>query len=240
MNRAASREWTAAIYRRLLPEKPDAYTTFLHLAQSACPEGGKVIDLGCGEESYLSCLLERAGEVIGIDDRPLAGPYGRYIESDLDSEIPLRAESMDLAAGKFLLEHLEDPTRFLHEVHAVLCRGGRVVFMTPNIIYYPYAVNWLLSRILTQGRRMRVVELFSGRTADEIFPVYYRCNTPRRLRLELEGAGFEILHLDTYSDFHVSAVTRPLGALAVVYEWMVDRLRIKGAGGFIVAAARKK
>ena len=240
MNRDASRQWTAVLYHRYLPDKPDAYTTFLYLAESACPEGGKVIDLGCGDESYLTCLLERAGEVIGVDDRPLDGPYGRYVQADLDREIPLQAESVDLAASKFLLEHLEDPAHFMREVRAALRHGGRLVFMTPNILYYPYTANWLLSRLLTQKRRMRVVELFSGRPTDEIFPVYYRCNTPRKVRLELERAGFEVLHLDTYNDFHVSAVTRTLGALAVAYEWIVNRLGIKGAGGFIVAAARRK
>jgi SAM-dependent methyltransferase len=240
VNRDASREWTIAIYRRYLPGGPDAYTTFLHLAESACPEGGRAIDLGCGEECYLACLLQKAGEIIGLDDRPLQGPYGRYIQTDLNRDICLERESADLAAGKFLVEHLADPPRFLRKVHAVLRPGGRLILMTPNILYYPYTVNYLLSRLLPQERRMHLVELFSGRPPHDIFPVHYRCNTPRKIRLELEKAGFEVLHLDTYSDCQVSAVTRPLGALAVAYEKMVSLLGIKGAGGFIVAAARRK
>jgi ubiquinone/menaquinone biosynthesis C-methylase UbiE len=240
MNRDASRKWTADLRRRYLPGEPGAYTTFLHLALSACPEGGRVIDLGCGEEGYLSCLMERAGEIIGMDDRPLRGPYGHYIQADVGKSIPLEAGSVDVAAGKFLLEHLEDPAGFLREVYRVLRPGGRVVLMTPNIIYYPYALNYLLSLILPQEKRMRLVALFSGRDAHDIFPVRYRCNTPRRVRRELEKAGFEVLHLKTYGDCEVSAVTRPLGVLAVAYERIASLVGVEWARGFIVMAGGRK
>ena len=66
MNREASREWTAALYRRFLPGEADAYATFLGLAQSGCPEGGTVVDLGCGDECYLACLSGKAAEIIGV------------------------------------------------------------------------------------------------------------------------------------------------------------------------------
>lgn len=240
MNRDASRIWTAALYSRCLPGEPDAYAVFLDLAQSACRQGSTVIDLGCGEEGYLSCLLGTAGEIIGLDSRQLQGPYSRYLQADLDRDIPLEPESVELAACKFMVEHLEDPASFLRQVHASLRHGGQLVIMTPNILYYPYAVNWVLSRLLTQERRMRIVEIFSGRPQQDIYPVFYRCNTPRRMRAELARAGFDIIHVGTYSDCSVSAVTRPLGALAVAYEMAVGRARIGDARGFIVAAAVKE
>jgi hypothetical protein len=86
---------------------------------------------------------------------------------------------------------------------------------------------------------MRLVQAFSGRPPDDIFPVHYRCNTPRRMRKELELAGFEVVHLCTYSDYMVSAVTRPLGAVAVAYEKMTRMLGLDDFRGFIVASARK-
>lgn len=237
MNRGACREWTAALHRRFLPGEPDAYATFNRLVMSACPEGGAVIDLGCGEESYLAFLKDKAGEVIGVDERPLQGAYSRYIQADLNRDIGLEAESVDLAASKFLVEHLEEPRLFLRQVRESLRPGGTLVVMTPNILYYPYAVNYLLSQVLEQEKRIRVVEFFSGRAGHEIFPVHYRCNTPRRMRAELEEAGFEVVHLGTYGDFLVSAVTRPLGALAVAYEKAAALMGLRSAGGFIIAAA---
>ncbi|MEW6552965.1 MAG: class I SAM-dependent methyltransferase [Actinomycetota bacterium] len=240
MNRDASRAWTAELYRRFLPGEPDAYAAFLGLAASLCPPGGRVIDLGCGGEGYLSCLMERAGEVVGIDHRQMRGPYHSYLQADLDRVVPVDEESVDLAACKFLVEHLQDPATFLRQVRAALRPGGHLVIMTPNILYYPYAINFALSRLLMQERRMRIVGLFSGRQQADIFPVHYRCNTPRRLRNHLEGAGYRVVHLGTYSDYAASAVCRPLGALAVAYEIAAQRTRAVNAKGFIVAAAVRR
>ena len=225
MNREAAREWTARLCRRLLPGEPDAYAAFLHLVWSNCPAGGTLVDLGCGEECYLTCMGERAAEIIGVDDRDLRGPYDRYLRTDLNRAIPLRPGSVDVAACKFLIEHLEDPASFLLQARRCLRPGGLLVLMTPNVLYYPYTLNFLLSRCLSQERRMRLVEAFSGRAAHDIFPVHYRCNTPRRLRRELLAAGLDPVHLET---------------LAVAYEKAVGVLGARGMKGFIVAAAARR
>ena len=240
MKREQAREWTLRLYCKHLPDEPDAYTTFLHLVDAYCPEQGRIADLGCGEEEYLTCLLDKAGEIVGVDDRSLSGSYRRYLRTDLNREIPLQDGSVDVAASKFLLEHLEDPARFYAEVGRILRPGGLAVLMTPNILYYPYCVNYLMSKLMPQRCRMRLVQLFSGRPPDDIFPVHYRSNTPRRMRRELAQAGLEIVHMRTYSDCLVSAVTRPLGVMAVAYEKVVDILGLGGARGFIVVAARKR
>ncbi len=240
MNREKAREWTAGKYRSCLSGQADAYQTFLNLIDGSFPPGGRAADLGCGEEGYLSFLLERAEEVVGVDGRPLRGPYTRYVRADLERELPLEEGSLDLAAGKFLLEHLKDPAGFMCRVHGALRAGGVLVLMTPDVRYYPYAVNYLLSRALPQRARMRLVGAFTGRGEGEIFPVFYRCNTPEKLRENLVAAGFEVELMGTYSDYQVSAVCRPLGALAVLYEAAQARLGMDGPKGFIVAAASRK
>lgn len=239
MNRVMAREWTHELCRRYLPDEPDAYQYFIHLADISCPDGGRAVDLGCGEEGYLAFLMGKAREVIGVDERELAGPYHRYLRSDLDSEIPLEDESIDLIASKFLLEHLREPAGLMKEARRVLRPGGSLLLMTPNILYYPYAVNFVLSRVLSQKHRMRLVELVTGRPMEEVYPVHYRCNTPPRMRATIERAGLEAADVDTFSDCYVSAVTRPLGAVAVAYELVLNRLGIRGLKGFIVARARR-
>ncbi|MDI6829771.1 MAG: class I SAM-dependent methyltransferase [Actinomycetota bacterium] len=240
MRREGAREWTRGLYRRWLPPGPDAHTTYLHLARVHCPLGGRVVDLGCGEEDYLAELEEVAGELVGVDARPVAGRYGRYLQADLEGELPLEPGSVDLAACKFLLEHLEDPVRFMRAVREALVPGGRFLVLTANVLYYPYAANFVLSRLLSQEARMRLVGRVSGRRPGEIFPVRYRCNTPGALRAAMEGAGYEVQHLRTYPDYLVSAVNRPLGAMAVAYEKAVALLGLEGAGGFMVAMGGRR
>lgn len=240
MNREAAREWTQRLHERWLPHARDGYSAYMGFLDRYCPPGGKVVDLGCGEEAFLCFLMERAGEVVGVDGRRLEGPYHRYVQADLERELPLEEGSLDLAACKFLLEHLERPGDMLVRMHKALRPGGHLVIMTPNVLYYPYTLNYLLSRLLPQKVRMRLVSLFSGRGGEDVFPVYYRCNTPRRLRRRLEEAGFRVVHLETYGDYLVSAVTRWLGFVAVMYEAAVHRLGIRSAGGFMVAVAEKE
>ncbi len=238
MNPERARDWTREVYRRLFPEAPDGYRVYLRLLEELCPDGGRVVDLGCGDEDYLSFLLPRA-EVVGVDRREGGGSYNAYIRADLEEELPLPPRSVDLAASKFLLEHLRRPERLLRSVRESLRPGGCLVVMTPNVLYYPYAVNLLLSRLLPQRLRMGLVGRFTGRKDEEIFPVRYACNTPRRLRKLLEECGFRVLHLATYPDYLASAFCRPAGLLAVLYEWAADRLGIDWARGFLVAAARR-
>lgn len=233
------REWTEELFRRWVPPGPDAHTTYLHLARLHCPPRGRVADLGCGEEDFLFCLQDLAGEIVGVDARPAGGRYGRYLQADLEGELPLEPGSVDLAACKFVLEHLEDPGRFMRRAREALAPGGALLILTANVLYYPYAANFVLSKLLPQEARMRMVGRLSGRDRGEIFPVHYRCNTPRALRKALEAAGYEVLHLRTYPDFLVSALSRPLGALAVAYEKAVSWLGLEGAGGFMVALGRR-
>lgn len=238
MSRDRAREWTRALHRRLLPGASDGYQAYNRLLDELCPQGGLVLDLGCGGEDYLSFLIHRA-RVVGVDRRPGGGGYHRYVQADLEQGLPLERESVDLAACKFVLEHLERPERLLYSLREVLRPGGHLVVMTPNVLYYPYALNLVLSQLLPQRLRTGLVGFLTGRREEEIFPVRYRCNTPRRLRRVLEDTGYQVLHLGTYPDYLVSAFCRPVGALAVLYEWIVSRLGVDWAGGFLVAAARR-
>lgn len=238
MNPDRAREWTKELHRRLLPGAHDGYLVYNRLLEELCPEGGRVVDLGCGKEDYLSFLLPRA-QVIGVDRVECGSSYHLYLQADLEDGIPLERGSVDLAACKFVLEHLRRPEGLLLSLRDVLRPGGCLVIMTPNVLYYPYALNFILSRLLPQRLRMALVGFLTGRREQDIFPVRYPCNTPRRLRRVLEDTGYRVMHLGTYPDFLASAFCRPAGALAVLYEWVVSRLGFDWAGGFLVAAARR-
>lgn len=240
LDRERARRWTEELALRLIPGEPDAYLRYLELVREACPPGGMVVDLGCGKEDFLAFLKDWASQLVGVDLNPLEeGFYHRYLSGDVQREIPLPEGCADVVASKFLLEHLCDVRGFLREVRRILKPGGSLVLLTPNVLYYPYAANFLLSRVLPQGWRMKAVKLVTGRERQEIFPVWYRCNTPARMRKELEAAGLEVELLETFADYQVTAVAKPLGLLAVLYEKGVNLLGIRGAKGFLLARARR-
>jgi SAM-dependent methyltransferase len=239
VTREAARQWTSDLAAKYLPGEADGYKAFLELVSDACPPGGIVADLGCGDEDFLTFLLERGARITGVDDLAFEGNYDSYLRADLERELPQEPQTLDLVASKFLLEHIADPDGFLRRIYTALKPGGSVILMTPNILYYPYAANYLLSRFLPQELRMRLVSQITGRRDADIFPVAYACNTPARLRRSLENAGFEVVFLKTCNDILVSAISRPLGVLAVAYEKLVNLAGIKGVKGFIIARGRK-
>lgn len=239
-NKEEARRWTHELAMRLIPGEPDAYQAFLALVKEACPPGGVVVDLGCGSEDFLAFLKEWASELVGVDlDPPERGHYHRYLKGDVQKAIPLPDGFADVAAAKFLLEHLSDVRGFLSEAARILKPGGALVLLTPNVLYYPYAVNFLLSRVLPQSWRMRAVNVFTGRERSEIFPVCYKCNTPGRVREKLESVGLEVDFHEAFADYLVTAVCRPLGILAVLYEKGVNILGARKAKGFLVVRARR-
>ncbi|MHB8780180.1 MAG: class I SAM-dependent methyltransferase [Candidatus Geothermincolia bacterium] len=239
MGERESRDWTAALAARWLAEEPSGHRFFNESVLRGAAPGSTVLDLGCGTESLLTFLKPPAAELIGLDLAAVSGPYDRYVQADLNQGIPLPDRSVDLAVNKFLLEHLSDPERFFSEVARVLRPQGLLVLLAPNIRYYPYAANFVLSRLLAQERRMRLVAAFRRRAAEDIFPVLYRCNTPRLVRAAAERARLEVVSLHTYADCLVTAVARPLGAVAVGYELTVNRLGLRDAKGLMVLVARR-
>ena len=218
MKRDDVRDWTFELYNRVMPGMPDAFQIFRERLAMDCPSsGGRLVDLGCGKADFLSDLTYRAEEVIGVDIIPVKGTYHRYLEADLNEEVPLDDGSVDVVISRYVLEHLRFPNKLFKEIHRILRPGGATLMLTPNVLYYPYAANRLLS----------------------IFPVSYGCNTPGKVRRELERADLRISLLTTCCDCLVSAFNRPLGLAAIGYERLVTALHINGAKGLIVAEGKK-
>lgn len=223
-----------AYYRSKLPDEPDAYARLLAEIDAAALAGTYVLDVGCGDEFFLQHLQGRVGRVAGLDVVPRESPYEEMHVANLAGSLPLTDAGVDVAVCKFLVEHLEHPERAAGELHRILKPGGRVIILTPDIRYFPYTANYLLSRILKQSTRMRVVEALTGRHDADIYPVYYRGNTPRKLRALFEEAGMHTLTLEVFSDIRVIAEWRLLGYLGTWYELALNRLGLRGARGFIL------
>jgi hypothetical protein len=83
-----------------------------------------------------------------------------------------------------VLEHLHDPLRTLQRVHELLGVSGILAVYVPNFDYLRFKDTGLLSLC----RRGRWSDLHPQ---EHLFQF-----TPRSLRVLLEAAGFQLLHLD--------------------------------------------
>lgn len=100
------------------------------------PLAGSWLDVGCGEGSYTTLLVEQGCErAVGIDlglQRPL-------FQNDQVTYVLGASERLPFAAGTFdgvllneVLEHVDDEVETLRDIRRVLDPTGRLVVFSPN------------------------------------------------------------------------------------------------------------
>ena len=154
-------------YRRMAMERRDALVA---LVRASLPEGGTVVDLGCGSGELLGDTLEAGlhADWIGVDLQPgvLASartryPAARWVEASGD-QLPLPSESVDLVVASTLFSSL--PSRAFEERVAAeigrVLRGGR--WLVWYDLRYPSPGNHAVHAI----SRDRIAQLFPGWTVE--------------------------------------------------------------------------
>ncbi|HXF69216.1 MAG TPA: class I SAM-dependent methyltransferase [Thermoflexus sp.] len=206
-----------AWYQRRRPGWRPAGEVFNALLEPLLAPDARALDAGCGRFGALGRFRERVGLAIGVDaDFPslLENPILPLRAQARLEALPFPAHTFDLVLCTWVIEHLPDPLTAFREIARVLKPGGALLLITPNARHPLVA----LSRWIPSWLRPRLIHRLYGRAPSDIFPVFYRANTPRTLRRRLREAGlreaawFEIED-PTYWAFH------PLPfALASLYE----------------------
>lgn len=130
------------------------------ITQLQTKPGDKIVDLGCGNGYYLYLLDNlpvRKLSVVGIDsDANALQAVNEYVRNRNISfkkanleQIPFRDESFDRAIISEVIEHVENPSKVLAEIHRVLKPGGILLLTTPNknFPFFWDPVNWFLQRV---------------------------------------------------------------------------------------------
>ena len=116
------------------------------------PAGSAVLDLGCGNGSFLSLFQDRSWRLYGSDFSPTAisiapenfkgitfflgdasAPTGDMLE---------QVGKVDVILSTEVIEHLYDPRGFLRNAHSLLKPGGIFILTTP---YHGYLKNLMLA-----------------------------------------------------------------------------------------------
>ncbi len=159
------------------------------------------LDVGCGRavlpewrERAERDLVERCGLAVGMDPDGSAIARHRSIRFravGVAERLPFADGSFDVASANMVVEHLAAPATQLGEIARVVRPGGRVILHTPNAV--SYAV--LISRILPEGLKLALARLLEGRASADVYPTYYRANSPREIRRLAAALGLELERL---------------------------------------------
>lgn len=98
------------------------------------PEGGRLLDFGCGAGHLLRRLADRF-ETYGCDASAHARSLSRRNAPAaviVDDRIPLPSSSFDAIVALHTLEHIEQPLPVMQRLAALLRPGGLFLFVVPN------------------------------------------------------------------------------------------------------------
>lgn len=224
-------------YRRRYARMRPGWRSSTHLyrdlvAEHLTPET-RVLDLGCGRGGIMERLHPRTALVAGLDPdirslREHRAP-ALALSCGLAEALPYADDTFDLACCSWVLEHLAEPERAFAEVVRVLIPEGRFIFVTPNARHPLVMLNRVLS--CTQGR---LVDRLYGRAEADIFPVFYRANTPVAIERLTRAVGLEPGSLRLVGDPSYLAFNEPLFRLACLWEQLAPkRTRVHIVGEYI-------
>ncbi|WP_457565427.1 class I SAM-dependent methyltransferase [Caldithrix abyssi] len=112
----------------------------------ALPEGGRVLEIGCGEAGVLKAFIKRGWRAVGVDLAPEKLALARQLMHDQikDGRLELINENIyeerfkqkfkkqfDLIILKDVIEHIPDQPRLLSYLHTFLREQGVIFFAFP-------------------------------------------------------------------------------------------------------------
>lgn len=94
--------------------------------------GEKLLDLGCGGESFMKAFEEYCGlECFGID---LEYTSKKVFKCNLENQsLPFRNEFFDYIHLHHVIEHIWNYDNLMKECHRVLKPNGKIIIVCPNI-----------------------------------------------------------------------------------------------------------
>jgi SAM-dependent methyltransferase len=94
----------------------------------------RVLDLGAGRGELSTSLVARGYDVTAVERyAPQFEALVPLVDADLNETFPFDDASFDSAMAIEILEHLENPRRFLRELARTLRPGGVAIVSTPNL-----------------------------------------------------------------------------------------------------------
>jgi 2-polyprenyl-3-methyl-5-hydroxy-6-metoxy-1,4-benzoquinol methylase len=126
---------------------------------------GKLLDVGCGNGSFLATMQELGWEVSGVEPDTKSANIARErlsvaVTVGTLEESRFLSDSFDCITAHQTIEHMLDPIAFLAESFRILRPGGRLVVTTPNIASFGHLVFRRCWRGLEPPRHLH---LFSTR-----------------------------------------------------------------------------
>lgn len=174
------------------------------------PTPGRLLDVGCGEGSFLRGAARDGWTVTGTEFSPagaaIARAAGVPVFTGELAEAGFPGERFEAVACWHAIEHASDPRRLLGEMYRLLTPGGVLLIATPNLHDRVFRLAYTLAR----RRRPRLYEPDER----EVHLFIYSARTLRQLA---HAAGFTDIRVGF--DRGAAAVRSKRALDALAYGW---------------------
>ena len=151
------------------------YIAFAKYIRQTLPNGGRILDVGCGIGNLISEFKgEKKYDIFGIEFSEV--PAKQAIErgfnvkcGDLISE-RYPSKSFDAIVLLYVLEHVPNPREILREINRLLKDDGRFFMAVPNYRYLKIAFDNKISRMIVRDK----ISLHAGEHLQNYTPVTLR------------------------------------------------------------------
>ncbi|MFC2165522.1 class I SAM-dependent methyltransferase [Acidobacteriota bacterium] len=150
---------------------------------------GSILDVGCGDGSFLLFAKESGWQVAGTDIylSPAAEAIGIPLWAGRLEDIDFGQQHFDVIRFHHVLEHTQNPLVDLRQARKLLKQNGVLILSVPNLAgISPRLKSWQ-SRLRMKGRRWRHYAALH----------HFWFFTPPTLQLLVEAAQFTVVHWDT-------------------------------------------
>ena len=171
--------------RSYYKEKLDFFTS--RLGNKGSSKKQKILDIGCND-GELTELYDQFGHAVGIDinRNAIKECKKRGLECfcmDLNDMVKTHANSFDFVIAGDIIEHIFETDKFLHNIHTVLKRNGKVLLTTPNLVSFG-------RRIMMMMGVNPYIEFSTELPSKEFNVGHIRYYTEKNLRAQLAAQGF--------------------------------------------------
>ena len=173
----------------LSPEAEDYYGKQLAAFEAIVGDRRKVLDIGCGNGSFLQFAREQGWEIAGVDIKlsPDVRELGCSLWEGRLRDIEFGPDRFDVVRLNHVLEHTQHPVLELEICRGLLEPGGLLFISVPNIAGLSAKLKSVQSRLGLKSNRWRHYAAMH----------HLFFFSPETLKRIVEKAGFEVLDWNT-------------------------------------------